>query len=553
MKEKTYLQRSTRSNKRRSPNGQDGVEELSFTPQTTTPEVVQMQRTVGNRAIQRIMDVPTASQRISPKSVSKLGNLVGTKKSRGGSEFNMNREALLRMLANVHEQLNSRLAIRSDGLMAQLQEISGSYDGLVASVTLLLEKLKDAPEDPRYAAALELRVQASNEKTQLIQVFLDKMKNPTRTRVMPTVKSLMGPAQPIYMDNSLITGQVGGGMNTLTKFAKPNQGTEYFKPNVDSIDHYSGGLQESDQYEQNTLGPITNKLMEESGQLMDTSDKIRNVDPNVDQNIDYGQFGDREGFAQSFEQHQKKGVNTEFKEHGGIDLENLRSSNREVAMSRLDMLLDAELISKAQLAIKKTGMSSIPKLGSVAPEAKGKDITKYNLVNDQNAHPGTDDTVRRDDPTLMSKLNALQMIDFLAGQIDRHQGNYMIEVDNSGNVIGVTGIDNDMSFGTKNKDELAQRGARQLPPLGMYFDKAMANKILALDPALVRLALSDLLSPGEVNATLERLQLLKQRILQDINNLLDPGQWAQLIQQDVGSMNPKFKRGEYNTVVKNGQ
>lgn len=553
MKEKTHIQRSTRSKKRRSPYGQETMEDSGITPvQTAPPEIVQMQRTVGNRAIQRIMDIPTASQRIPTMSVNKLGRLVRTKKSKGGDYFNMNREAMLNMLENVHTQLNSRLAMRPEGLMSQLQDVSNAYDGLVSSVSGLLEKLQDSPEDPRYAGALELRVQATNEKTQIIQIFLDKMKNPTRTRVMPTIKSLMGPSQPIYMDNNLITGQVGGGMNTLTKYAKQDGGTDYFKPNVDTIDHYQS-LQESDNMEQNVLGPITNTLMEKSNQLMDTPDKIRNLGEGVDDDVNYGQFGGREGFAQAFETHQKKGVNTEFSEHAGIDLDNLRSSNREVAMSRLDTLLDAELISKAQLAIKKTGISSIPKLGSVAPEAKGKDISKYNLVDDQNAHPGTNDTIRRDDPALMSKLNSLQMIDFIAGQVDRHQGNYMIQVDGGGNVIGLTGIDNDMSFGTKDTDTLTQQGARQLPPLGMYFDKNMANKIIALEPALVRIALSDLLTPAEVNATLERLQVLKQKLQEDVNKLLDPGQWAQLIDQDYGSFNPKFKRGEYNTVVKYGQ
>ncbi len=550
MTEKAYAQRTTRRKPQRGHQQETQDEGLLPIQPTTTPQVVQMQRTVGNRAVQRLMDVTTAGQRIAPKSVSKVGTMFGTKKSRGGNDINMNRDALLRMLQNVHEQLDSRIGSNAQALMSQLGDVSNAYDGLVASVSLLLEKLKDTPTDDRYAAALELRVQATNEKSQLIKIFLDRAKNPPPGRVMPTVKSLMT-VTPVYMNSNLITGQVGGGMNTLTKFAKQDRSTEYFKPNVDSIDHY-GSLQESDNVDQNVLGPINNTLMEQSGQLMDSPEKIRNMRQGVDDNVDYGQFGGREGYAQAFGSHQKKGVNTEFSEHGGIDLDNLKSSNREVAMSRLDMLLDSDLISKAQLSIKKTGMTSIPKLGSVAPEAKGKDISQYNTVNDQNAHPGTNDTIRKDDPTLMSRLNALQMIDFLAGQVDRHQGNYMIQVDGGGNVIGVTGIDNDMSFGTKDTNEFAQRGGRQLPPLGMYFDKTMANKILALDPALVRIALSDLLSPAEVNSTVERLNLLKQKIQQDINNLLDPGQWAQLIENDRGSRNPTFKRGEYNVTAKTG-
>jgi len=549
MTEKAYAQRTTRRKPQRGnqPEGQeDGMLPLMT---LTTPQVVQMQRTIGNRAVQRLMDVATAGQRIAPKSVSKAGAMFGTKKSRGGSDINMNREALLRMLESVHDQLNSRVAPNPQGMMGQLQDISNAYDGVVASVTLLLEKLKDNPTDDRYRAALELRVQATNEKTQLLKIFMDRMKNPPPGRVMPTVKSLMSDI-PVYMDSNLVTGQVGGGMNTLTKFSRQDGDTDYFKPNVNSIDHY-GSLREADDVEQNELGPVNNKLMEESGQLMDSPEKIRNMGQGVDDNVDYGQFGGREGYAQAFGSHQKKGVNTEFKEHAGIDLENLRSSNREVAMARIDMLLDANLISKANLAIKRTGISQLPQLGSVAKGAKGKEVDKYNRVDDQNAHPRTNDTIAKDDPSLMSKLNALQMIDFIAGQVDRHQGNYMIEVDGGGNVIGVTGIDNDMSFGTKDTGSMGQRGARQLPGLGMYFDKDMANKILALDPFIVRLALSDLLTAPEVNATVERIQLLQQQIQIDINNLLDPGQWAQLIVTDRRAAKKQFKQGDYNTSVIN--
>jgi|GEM_PF-1520871 len=552
MTEKAYAQRSVRRKSNRTGHQPEGQDDGLMPVQSPQPQVVQMQRTVGNRGIQRLMDVATAGQRISSKNVSKVGLVFGSKKSKGSSHINMNRDALLRMLENVHEQLDSRVAPRHEALMGQLYEISNAYDGLVSSVTLLLEKLKDTPNDDRFAAAMELRVQATNEKTQLIQIFLDRMKNPPPGRVMPTVKSLMT-ATPVYMDNNLVTGTVGGGMNTLTTFARQDGDTDYFKPNVNSIDHY-GSLQESDNMEQNVLGPVTNTLMEVSNQLIDTPDKVRNMDQGVDDNVDYGQFGDREGFAQAFGTHQKKGVNTEFSEHAGIDLDNLRSSNREVAMARLDMLLDGTLISKANLAIKKTGMSQTPTLGSVAKGAKGHDITGYNTVDNQGAHPGTNDTVAKDDPVLMSKLNALQMIDFIAGQVDRHQGNYMIEVDNGGNVIGVTGIDNDMSFGTKDTGTMAQRGARQLPGVGMYFDSDMATKIMALDPGMVRLVLSDLLTEPEIASTLERLDLLQGELQRALNqgNLLNPNQWAQLIQNDRGSRNPRFNRGEYNTTVMNG-
>jgi hypothetical protein len=204
------------------------------------------------------------------------------------------------------------------------------------------------------------------------------------------------------------------------------------------------------------------------------------------------------------------------------------------------------------------GGGSETQLGSVAPESKGKEITKYNLIDPDGNHPGDRNSVSKADPVLQSKLSALQMIDFLAGQADRHQGNYMVQTDRTGKVTGVTGIDNDMSFGTKDANTLAQRGARQLPALGIYFDKEMAQKIMALDEDLLRAVLSDLLTPEEIQATVDRLNLLKERLQVALTSgrLLDPNEWDQTFKDEailnrtgkVGQGN-NLKRGEYGATV----
>ena len=501
------------------------------------------------KAVQRLMTVNTASTRIRPQKVNLAGKLFGTQTSTDHGAFNLNREALMNYIREVHVQLNSPIGRTALALKAQLSEISDAYDGLVRSVTLLLEKLHD-PDDERYLAALEIRVHATNEKTQVLQVFLAKMANPPGRRgATPTVASLIDTNTRVEMNSARMTGQVGGGMNTLTTYAKPGGGTEYFKPNISSIDHYQS-LDEADKTESSAFGRIINALMEASNTLLDTPEKILALGPTVDAHIDYGEFGNRQGFARAFSEHKKRGVNTEFQEHAGIDLDDLRSSNREVAMARLDILLDANLVSRADLAIKKTGLTATPRLGSVATGATGKEISKYNLVNDAAHHPGTSNTIRRDDPVLLSKLNGLQMIDFIAGQVDRHQGNYIIEVDGTGQVLNITGIDNDMSFGTKDTATMGTRGARQLPGLGMYFDTVMANKILALDPDLVRIALSDLLTRDEIQSTLQRLALLKTKLAtaQATGNLLTPAQWSGMI-----NLNPaNFKRGDYAVTAATG-
>jgi len=393
-------------------------------------------------------------------------------------------------------------------------------------------------------AALELRVQATNEKTQIIQIFMQKMSAPSGRRGgNPTVLELMNVNMPTTVNSALKSGYVGGGMNTLTKYRNLSGSHDFFKPNVNTIEHFES-LDEADKFEQRNFTPIINSLMEVGGRLIQTPDDIRGLPNNVDDEVDFKEFGNRTNFANAFEAYQKRGVNTEFKARAGINLDNLKSSNREVAMSRLDMLLDANLISKANLAIEKNGLKATPRLGSVATEAKGKTIDKYQRVDNLAQHPGTNDTIRKDDPVLLSKLSALQLIDFLAGQVDRHQGNYYIQVDAQGRVINLTGIDNDMSFGTKDANQFITGGARQLPAIGVYFDADMANKIINLDPAMVRIALGDLLTREEIESTLQRLDVLKNRLQQAhaAGNLLNPNQWANMIATQRGN----FKFGEYN-------
>ena len=50
-------------------------------------------------------------------------------------------------------------------------------------------------------------------------------------------------------------------------------------------------------------------------------------------------------------------------------------------------------------------------------------------------------------PAMQKSLADLQVLDNLLGQVDRHTQNHMLQSDKQGRAIGVTGIDNDFSFG----------------------------------------------------------------------------------------------------------
>jgi hypothetical protein len=109
-------------------------------------------------------------------------------------------------------------------------------------------------------------------------------------------------------------------------------------------------------------------------------------------------------------------------------------------------------------------------------------------------------------------LMDLQVLDLLTGQLDRHMGNYIIEV--SGDDVHLTAIDNDGSFGEKNiplntlsekKDLFQYKG---LPPV---MTQSMANSLEQLTPEKLRNALQESgLEQPEIDLAVQRLLVLKQ-------------------------------------------
>ncbi|MBB6735616.1 DUF4157 domain-containing protein [Cohnella sp. CBP 2801] len=214
-------------------------------------------------------------------------------------------------------------------------------------------------------------------------------------------------------------------------------------------------------------------------------------------------------------------------EKAGIDLKNARLAERNVAMSRLDQLLGAGVIAHTEFALHNSG-SGVQK-GTFMLKAKGRKggdlINGGQIVKDAEAKEQDDaprNAIDMNDPNLQRSLSRLQLIDTLAMQIDRHFGNFFIQFDQSGRVLGVTGIDNDMSFG--NVKGIA-KGRQEFPGLSRFVDKELAERIIALrDDDLVSI-MEDLLSPEEIDAMLARLHSLQDHLKQDKTRLLTPDQW----------------------------
>ncbi|MBD2844301.1 hypothetical protein IDH44_03795 [Paenibacillus sp. IB182496] len=231
----------------------------------------------------------------------------------------------------------------------------------------------------------------------------------------------------------------------------------------------------------------------------------------------------------------------------GIDKQDARLSKRDVALSRLNQMLGANVIAKAQLAIYESGGG--PVSGSFMDKADGKTAGALGKSGEMTSD-GANDTVNVNDPNLQRLMSRLQLIDTLAMQADRHQGNYFIDYDDRGNVVSVTGIDNDMSFGTRTKIDVRRQ---EYPSLSKFVDKELAQRILALNAEDLGLVMQDLLNPAEIGALMERLDKLQTHLqkLQSDNKLLAPGEWNDITAEALAAENNGYEGGSYYGKLKN--
>lgn len=218
-------------------------------------------------------------------------------------------------------------------------------------------------------------------------------------------------------------------------------------------------------------------------------------------------------------------------------------ANRNVAMYRLDRLLGGDLIPRTEFAIRRFGSKTVQ--GTIMYKVNGE--AAGHLGNDgklvANASQKTGDksnAINVQDPVLQRCLSRLQLLDTLAMQVDRHWGNYFIEYDEAGNVIGVKGIDNDLSFGERSETTRVA----SYPGISKFVDKEMADRILALRPEDLEAALGDLLSENEMAALIQRLANLQQHL--QSATLLEPDEWNEVTAQAM----MEEKSSYYNDLVK---
>jgi hypothetical protein len=238
---------------------------------------------------------------------------------------------------------------------------------------------------------------------------------------------------------------------------------------------------------------------------------------------------------------------------------------RDVAMSRLDRALGTNVVAKTDFATTESktkkpdgSLADAPvAFGSASEVARGlplADLAEAKRLapgggasNEPPSAPGP--VASLDDPLLQRKLNALQVVDALSGQVDRHGGNFLIDADQQGKVTSVTGVDNDLAFGSRlrgpqvtralrGREALRRGGKTTAEPndpkvhnfsgLPELWDEETAAQVLAFKPEQMKEAIGHLVSEDELAAALERLEQAKAEVrkAEGEGRIVKPHEWG---------------------------
>ncbi|MCC7360355.1 MAG: DUF4157 domain-containing protein [Anaerolineales bacterium] len=230
----------------------------------------------------------------------------------------------------------------------------------------------------------------------------------------------------------------------------------------------------------------------------------------------------------------------------GIPLADPNAGARSVAMYQLARLLNlgVEVIARTEFAThtSATNVANRPlaapmaKLGVRQALATGTEAAETpTALTAADARARGGNTISLEDPTLQRSLNALQLIDAIAGQIDRHWHNYYIATDGEGRVDGVVGIDLDMAFAPDHRTVAPATNNNDDPLKGAHFvgmpalvDSQFAARLVAVQADDVAALLRNYLSAAEVAAAVERFNLVKEacRGILERHEAVLPGGWG---------------------------
>jgi hypothetical protein len=175
--------------------------------------------------------------------------------------------------------------------------------------------------------------------------------------------------------------------------------------------------------------------------------------------------------------------------------------SRNIAMYRLDQLLGTGVMPRTERAKLKG------KAGTVMTRERGTELRDF--VENKEEKSAEEILMT---PAIQRGLSNLQLLDAIAGQIDRHAGNIIVTIDEkTGKAIEIRGIDNDFAFGirTEADSEVPISHNRGFPEM---IDNNTADKILGIEENKVREVLEGLLTKAEIDQTVFRFTSVQNYI-----------------------------------------
>ena len=500
--EKPILQRPGRAQPQASPPSESAI---NLKP--TTPEgVLQLQRLIGNQATRRIIrqqeSVPIQRFPARAAIIKRVGK-TPHRRRRGSKRY----KELLDLADTYNDHIKkTNIGSDLDEIKSQFTELAHMLD----AIGLIINEYKGGRKSSKKTQILTLENDLNEERKFVSNTLIRYVTNPPPINVSDRGGTLLASAINSQMNYS----------NTVNIDPRTQGNTQ------------QGGMKSVTEY---TVGGTSGFFKEQQDTLYNPApgeDRDKVVDKVVEQ-----QNAELEGVTDEAERTRIKGkYSSKLTEYDlavdtvGIDPDNARMTQRDVAMSLIDSLLEANVIARAQFAI--MNVPGAQKTGGFMESAKGSkasDLYDSDAIA-KNSQSKTDPgQISAEDPTLFRLLSRLQLIDLLALQIDRGLQNYFIEYDSSGKILGITGIDNDLALGKnvgieQGKFPETLKG-HQLPGISRFVDKELAQRILQLDAALLRLLLVNLLSPAELLALTRRLSILQNALKSAESKLLQPEDW----------------------------
>lgn len=196
-----------------------------------------------------------------------------------------------------------------------------------------------------------------------------------------------------------------------------------------------------------------------------------------------------------------------------------RIDNRNSAMSMVGKLLGRpELLAPAEPMTIIVDGKEIE--GTFMENAVGKEV--FGLDKDD---PMVNYDVKNyDNPAVFADIADMQVIDYISGNVDRHEGNFFIQFEGEGEnarMTKITGIDNDLSFGVNLTGLRVGNKFVQPKEMGII-DKDTAVKVMGLTENTLKISLKAFgLNDAQLDAAWQRTQELQQQIEKSIEHYKD--------------------------------